>query len=388
MANANLKLVKPEADIQFIDLNAQRLRITPAVDEAVVRVIHHGKYIMGPEVAQLETELAKWAGCKHALSCANGTDALGLVLMAKGVGAGDAVFVPAFTFVATAEVVAWVGATAYFVDVLEDSFNMDPDSLKKAIAAAKEDGLNPAAVIPVDLFGQPANYPVIDGIAAENNMWVMADSAQSFGASLNGKKVGSMGLATATSFFPAKPLGCYGDGGAVFTDSDEMIALLKSLRVHGQGSDKYDNVRIGMNGRLDTMQAAVLLEKLKIFGDELVARQKVADRYNESLRDVIKVPELDAGATSAWAQYTLTLKPGQNRAAVMDACKAAGVPTMVYYPIPLSQQQGYKHYPSVPGGVPVSERLAQSVFSLPMHPYLDTETQDYIIGVVRDAVAG
>lgn len=249
MAEAALKIVKPAHEIQFIDLGAQRQRIAPQIDAAVLKAVHEGKYIMGPEVAQLEKELAQWAGTKHALSCANGTDSLGLLLMAKGVKPGDAVFVPAFTFVATAEVVAWVGATAYFVDVLEDTFNMDPVSLERAIAAAKAEGLNPAGIIPVDLFGQPADYDAINAIAANHKIWVMADSAQSFGATLNGKPVGSHAEITSTSFFPAKPLGCYGDGGALFTDSDELISVLKSLRVHGQGSEKYDNVRIGMNAR-------------------------------------------------------------------------------------------------------------------------------------------
>ncbi len=237
MAEAALKILKPTEEIQFIDLAAQRQRIAPQIDAAVLKAVHDGKYILGPEVAQLEKELAEWAGTKHALTCANGTDSLGLVLMAKGIKPGDAIFVPAFTFVATAEVVAWVGATAYFVDVLEDTFNMDPASLERAIAAAKSEGLNPAGVIPVDLFGQPADYNAINAIAHAHKIWVMADSAQSFGATLNGKSVCSYAEVTSTSFFPAKPLGCYGDGGALFTNNDELVSLLKSIRVHGQGSE-------------------------------------------------------------------------------------------------------------------------------------------------------
>ncbi|PWR25978.1 DegT/DnrJ/EryC1/StrS family aminotransferase [Zavarzinia aquatilis] len=370
------------APIPFIDLQSQRLAMGAAVDEAILKVVHSGAYIMGPEVTELEKQLGEFCGAKHVLSCANGTDALGLVLMAKGVGPGDAVFVPAFTFVATAEVVAWVGATPVFVDVLEDTFNMDPAHLAASIKWARNNGLRPVAVIPVDLFGQPADYQAILPIAEAEGLWLMSDAAQSFGAKLNNRAVGTYGVATATSFFPAKPLGCYGDGGAVFTDDDELIEILRSVRIHGQGSDKYENVRIGINGRLDTIQAAVLIEKLKIFPAEIEARQRVADRYNEGLQDVAKVPRLMAGATSVWAQYTLLL---EDRAKVAAACKEAGVPTAIYYPIPLSHQEGYKHFPTGPGGVPVSERLSAQVLSLPMHPYLTEEAQDRIIAAVRSA---
>ncbi len=272
------------------------------------------------------------------------------------------------------------------MDVLEDTFNLDPISLERAIDAAKKEGLKPACVMPVDLFGQPADYPAINEIARQHGMWVMADAAQGFGATVDGKPVGTMCDIMSTSFFPAKPLGCYGDGGALFTDDENVVSLLKSLRVHGQGSDKYDNVRIGMNARLDTMQAAVLLEKLKIFSDEIKTRQQAADRYNALLGDAVQTPVVRENMTSVWAQYTILLDEGVDRAAVIETCKAAGVPTMVYYPIPLSQQTGYRHYPSVPGGVPVSQSLAKRVLSLPMHPYLEAETQDYIAGVVREAL--
>lgn len=374
------------ANIAFIDLTAQRQRIETQVEEAVLKVIRHGQYIMGPEIFTLEKTLSEWAGCAHTVSCASGTDALALVLMAQDIKPGDAVFVPAFTFVATAEVVAWLGATPFFVDVRPDTYNMDTESLKKAIAQARQDGLNPAAIIPVDIFGQPADYPALQEIANENGLWILADAAQSFGGALDNKPVGSLALATATSFFPAKPLGCYGDGGAIFTDDAELADRLQSLRIHGKGEDKYDNVRIGMNGRLDTMQAAILLEKLKIFGDELKARDQVAKRYNEALKDDVAVPYLMPGASSAWAQYTLTLGPDQDRTRIMAACKEAGVPTMIYYPIPLSRQKAYSHYPSAPGGVPVSEDLSQRVLSLPMHPYLDAQTQDYILQTLRHAL--
>jgi dTDP-4-amino-4,6-dideoxygalactose transaminase len=370
--------------IEFVDLAAQRRRIGPRMEEAILRVVRHGKYIMGPEVAELERQLAAFCEAKHVISCANGTDALALVLMAKGIKPRDAVFVPAFTFAATAEVVAWLGATPIFVDVEPDSFNLDPASFEAAIAAAAKLGLTPRAVIPVDLFGQPADYRRIIPIAAEHDLFVLADAAQSFGAALDNRRVGTFGQATATSFFPAKPLGCYGDGGAIFTDDDDLAQVMRSLRVHGQGSDKYDNVRIGMNGRLDTMQAAILIEKLAVFEDEIVARQRVADRYNAGLADMVKVPRLAHGATSVWAQYTLVL---DNRDQVAASLKAAGVPTAIYYPIPLSQQTGYRHYPSAPGGVPASEALSTKVLSLPMHPYLEPAVQDRIVAAMRQALA-
>lgn len=387
MAEPVLKIVKPQAEIQFVDLAAQLARIGDVMDKAVLGAIHEGKYILGPQVTQLEAQLADFCGAKNVITCANGTDSLGLYLMAKGVKAGDAVFVPAFTFVATAEVVSWSGATAFFVDVNEDTFNICPKSLERAIAEAKQQGFNPAGIITVDLFGLPADYPVIEKIAKNNDLWVMDDAAQGFGGAIEGKKIGTFGDVTSTSFFPAKPLGCYGDGGALLTNDDNLADLLRSLRFHGKGEDKYDNVRIGMNSRLDTVQAAILIEKLKIFGDELQARQKVANRYDAALSNLIKTPKLPQGYESAWAQYTLILPEGANRDAIIKSCKAQGVPTMVYYPIPLSRQKGYAHCPSVSGGVPVSENLAQRVLSLPMHPYLDEPTQDYIIAVLKEALS-
>ena len=372
--------------IAFIDLAAQRKRLGSAVDEAVLRVINHGGYIMGPEVKTLEADLAAFTGAKHVVSCANGTDALGFVLMAKGVKPGDAVLCPTFTFAATAEVVAWTGATPIFVDVREDTFNMDVASLEAGISTAKSLGLNPVGVIPVDLFGLPADYDAIESVCHREGMWVLCDAAQSFGATYKGRKVGSIGLATSTSFFPAKPLGCYGDGGAVFTNDDELAAVMRSIRVHGQGSDKYDNVRIGMNGRLDTMQAAILIEKLKIFPSEVEARDRIAKRYNNSLRGVAIVPDTPEGYTSVWAQYTLRLKDF-NREKFQADLKAVGVPTMVYYPKPLHQQTAYKSYPVAGNGLPVAERLASEVVSLPMHPYLDEATQDRIIEAVCSALA-
>ena len=298
--------------------------------------------------------------------------------MAKNIRPGHAVFCPSFTFAATAEVVAWLGATPVFVDVLPDTFNMDPASLEQAIVKAKADGLKPQCVISVDLFGQPADYDAIEPILAKHGLWLMSDAAQSFGGAFKNRKVGTIGHVTATSFFPSKPLGCYGDGGAIFTDDPEMAAVLRSLRVHGQGSDKYDNVRIGLNGRLDTLQAAVLIEKLKILGDEVVARDQVARRYSEHLRSLVPTPKVLPDVLSAWAQYTV-LVPGAARAAIIAAMKEDGIPTMVYYPKPLHLQTAYRHFPLAGNGLPVSERLAQDVLSLPMHPYLDHATQDRVV---------
>ena len=375
-----------DAPIEFIDLGAQRRRLGRRVDEAILRVVDHGKYIMGPEVAIFERELAAFCGAKHVLSCANGTDALGLALMAKGIKPGQAVLVPSFTFAATAEVVAWFDAVPVFVDVIEHTFNMDPVSLEAGIATAKRLGLEPAGIIPVDLFGLPAGYDEILAIAAAHGLWVICDAAQSFGASYKGRNVGTLGDITTTSFFPAKPLGCYGDGGAVFTDDDDIAAVLKSLRVHGQGSDKYDNVRIGMNARLDTIQAAVLSQKLSIFADEIEARSQLAQRYGDLLGDIVHIPDIPEGDTSVWAQYTVRLPNSRDRDAVAARLKEAGVPTAVYYAKPLHQQTAYRHYPIAGNGLPVSERLAAEVLSLPMHPYLAEPTQRRIADALRRAL--
>jgi dTDP-4-amino-4,6-dideoxygalactose transaminase len=373
--------------ISFIDLKAQQERIRPQIDAAIKRVLDHGSYIMGPEVYEFEKKLSEFCDVKHTISCANGTDALGLSLMAKNVGPGDAVFVPSFTFAATAEVIAWVGATPVFIDSLSDTYNMDPKSLEKGIQTAKTLGLKPVGIIPVDLFGQPADYDAIQVIADEHKLWVIADGAQSFGATYKGRKIGNIGDLATTSFFPAKPLGCYGDGGAIFTNDDELVSIIKSLRVHGQGSDKYDNVRIGMNGRLDTIQAAILLEKLKIFSDELVERQRVADAYNTGLDNCVHVPFVAKNATSAWAQYTVRLPKGIARATLMTDLKEVGIPTMVYYVKPLHLQTAYKHYPTSTGeALPVCEALADEVLSLPMSGYVKKEDVQYIIEQFKNKV--
>ncbi len=381
-----LSAAAADRPIEFIDLGAQRRRLGRRVDEAILRVVEHGRYIMGPEVARFEQLLAEFCGARHVLSCANGTDALGLALMVLGIKPGQAVLVPSFTFAATAEVVAWYGAVPVFVDVCAETFNMDPVSLEAGIAAARRLGLDPAGVIPVDLFGLPAAYDEILGIAAAHRLWVLCDAAQSFGAAYKGRQAGTIGDIATTSFFPAKPLGCYGDGGAVFVDDDEAIAVLRSLRVHGQGGDKYDNVRIGMNARLDTIQAAVLIEKLAVFADEIEARNRVAARYADLLGDVAAVPRVPNGLASVWAQYTVRLPQGCDRDRVALQLKAAGVPTAVYYAKPLHRQTAYRDYPCAGNGLPVSDRLAAEVLSLPMHPYLDAPTQDRIAAALRQAL--
>lgn len=372
--------------IPFIDVAAQRRRLGTSIDAAVARVLDHCQFILGPEVNAFETELAAFCGARHAVTCASGTDALTLALRAKGVGPGDAVFCPSFTFCATAEVAALVGATPVFVDVCEDIFNIDPQGLKDAITTARKLGLTPKVVIPVDLFGLPADHDAVAAIAKDESLIVLDDAAQGFGGSIGGRKIGTFGDLTATSFFPAKPLGCYGDGGAVLTDDDETAATLRSLRVHGQGSDKYDNVRIGLASRLDTVQAAVLREKLKIFPDEIETRNAAARRYAEALADLVTVPQVPTGFISVWAQYTIRLPAGR-RDAFADSLRAEGVPTAIYYPIPLHRQQAYKHYPVGDAGMAVSERLAGEVISLPMHAYLDAPTQDRIIDATRRALA-
>jgi dTDP-4-amino-4,6-dideoxygalactose transaminase len=370
--------------IAFIDLQAQRRRLGEPLVQAINAAVEGGQWILGPQVGELEKRLADFAGVKHAITCANGTDALVIVLRAWKIGPGDAVFVPAFTFAASAEVVALVGAEPVFVDVLEDTYNIDPASLEAAIALVKREGkLKPRAVMPVDLFGQPADYRKLEPIIRREKLKLLCDSAQGFGGLLDGRRSGGIGDAATTSFFPAKPLGCYGDGGAVFTNDSELDELLRSIRMHGQGSDRYENVRIGVNSRLDTIQAAILIEKLKVFPAEIEMREAVARRYNEAFRasNKIREPRVIEGAQSTWAQYTLQVP---DRAKFQADMKAAGVPTAVYYPIPLSKQKGYKHYPSAP--TPVSERICDTVVSLPMHPDMDIATQDRVIAAVLGSV--
>jgi dTDP-4-amino-4,6-dideoxygalactose transaminase len=377
--------LRPEP-VPFIDIGAQRRRLGQSIDDAVGRVLTHCQFINGPEVTQLEAALAAFSGARHVVTCASGTDALLMVLMAKGIGRGDAVFCPSFTFSATGEAVALAGAVPVFVDVDEATFNMDVNSLKRGIVTARRLGLTPRAVMPVDLFGQSADHDAIGAVAEAEGLFVLDDAAQAFGASYKGRRLGTSGLATATSFFPAKPLGCFGDGGAIFTDDAALAETLRSIRVHGQGSDKYDNVRLGLTGRLDTIQAAVLLEKLKIFEDEIAARNKVAERYARGLGNVVTVPRVAGGCTSIWAQYTIRLPAGTDRDGFAAALKAQGVPTAIYYPKSMHQQTAYRDFPVADGGLPACEKLSDDVISLPMHAYLDEPTQERVIKAVRGAL--
>jgi len=370
--------------IAFIDLQAQRKRLGESLMRAIQDAVEAGQWILGPQVTALEQQLAAFAGVKHAVACANGTDALLLILRAWNIGPGDAVFVPSFTFAASAEVVALAGAVPVFVDVLSDTFNMDPASLEAAIAMVRRDGkLKPRAIMPVDLFGQPADYHRLVPIARREDLPILCDTAQAFGATLDGTHTAATGAAAATSFFPAKPLGCYGDGGACFTNDDGLAEILRSLRMHGQGTDRYEHARIGLNSRLDTIQAAVLIEKLKIFPDEIAARMRVAKRYNALLgkSNRVIVPRLIEGAQSVWAQYTIQV---EDRARLQADLKDENIPTAVYYPIPLGRQRAYAHFPSAP--TPVSDTLSKRVVSLPMHPYLDEATQDRIAAAVLKSV--
>lgn len=354
--------------MQFIDLAAQYKHLKSKIDKRIQDVLDHGKYIMGPEVQELEEKLAEYVGVKHAITCANGTDALTLAMMVLNIEKGDAVFCPTFTFFATAEVIAYEGATPVFVDSDEATFNICPIDLEKRIQATIAEGkLIPKAIIAVDLFGLPANYPEIQKIADKYNLKLVEDAAQGFGGSINDKKAGSFGDIATTSFFPAKPLGCYGDGGAIFTNNDEYAELIKSYRVHGKGSDKYDNVRIGMNSRLDTIQAAILLEKLAEFPTELINRNKAADNYEKTLAGKYKTPQVPKGYISSWAQYTLV---STNRDADMAAYKAQGIPTMIYYGTCMHQQTAFSDYSSELGSYPIAEYLSKTVFSLPMSGYL------------------
>ena len=372
------------AILDFIDLAAQRAHLGDRVERAISKILDHGQFILGPEVTELERRLEAFSGARHCVTCANGTDALLLALLAEGVGPGDAVFVPAFTFVATVEVAVLSGATPVFVDVRRDTFNLDVDSLEAAIGEAKRRGLKPRAVIAVDLYGQPADYAAIGTVAAAHDLLVIADAAQSFGASLNGKKVGTLASYTATSFYPSKPLGGYGDGGAIFACDDARAARLRALRNHGKGPDMAEIEYLGMNSRLDSIQAAILLEKLRLFPDEIPARQERADRYDAGLAGVAEVPRLMPGATSVWAQYTIVT---EHRAALVKACREAGVPTAIHYASALNSLPPYKDMPVPRGGVPQAEWLAERVISLPMHPYLGAEAQDFIMATVRQALA-
>jgi dTDP-4-amino-4,6-dideoxygalactose transaminase len=369
--------------IPFIDLETQRQRIDADVRRRLDAVLAHGRYVMGPEVDELERVLAERAGVASVVSCASGTDALLMVLMAMGVGPGDAVIVPAFTFPATPEVVVLTGATPVFCDVRADTFNIDPDEVSAALAAAEAAGLRPVGVVAVDLFGQPAEYERLRTAAESAGLWILADAAQSMGGAIGERPVGALGDVAATSFFPAKPLGAYGDGGAIFVHDDDLAGELRSIREHGQGVDKYDIRRIGINGRLDTMQAAVLLAKLEVFNDEVSARQDIAARYGEGLEGVAHVPTVLPGYRSAWAQYTVQVA---ERDRVAKHLAQADIPSAVYYPRPLHEQPPYRDHPRTADRLPVAEEVCGRVLSLPMHPYLDEAVQSRIVGALRAAV--
>lgn len=367
--------------IQFIDLKAQFERLEKDIRARMDAVLEHGKYILGPEILELEEKLARFAGVKRAITCSSGTDALLMVLMAEGVGPGDAVFTTPFTFIATAEVISLLGATPVFVDIDPETYNIDPGKLGEAVERVKAEGaLRPRAVIPVDIFGLPADYDPIMNIAGKSSLFALEDAAQGFGGVYKGRRAGALAHAGATSFFPAKPLGCYGDGGAIFTDDEEFAEKLVSIRVHGQGEHKYENVRVGLNARFDTLQAAVLLPKLEVFGDELKARQKVAERYTEGLKDVVKTPFIPEGYKSAWAQYSVQ---SEKRTDIMAALKEEGIPSAVYYQKPLHLQKAFEGLGYKEGDFPVSEEVSRRIFSLPMSPYITDEQVDMVIEVIR-----
>ncbi len=366
--------------ISFIDLDAQKEFLGQKIEDAFLNVLKHKKFINGPEVSEFEKSLSEFANISEVISCGSGTDALLLPLMAMGIGEGDAVFVPSFTFVATAEVVSILNATPIFVDVEENTFNIDPEKLREAILYSKKIGLIPKLIIPVDLFGQPACYKDINQIADEFSLNVIADAAQSFGGMQGNSPVGSLAHVTSTSFFPSKPLGCYGDGGAILTDDKVLANTLRSLRSHGSGKNKYDNVRIGVNSRLDTIQAAVLIEKIKILKIEIEKRNKIAKRYSSEINQNIISPFIKDGNYSAWAQYTIITT---NRDEFSKYLNGNGIPTVVYYPKPLHLQSAYSKFPRYPAELKVSEYLSKSVLSLPMHPYLSSEQQEYVIGSIN-----
>lgn len=373
--------------MQFIDIKMQYALLKDRIDASIHAVLDHGMFIMGPEVGMLEERLAAFAGVRHAVACSSGTDALIMPLMAWGIGPGDAVFTAAFSFFATAEAVALVGAEPVFVDIRPETFNMDARRLQEAVERTKKKGrLRPKAVLPVDLFGLPADYEAIGAIAQKHGLLVLEDAAQGFGGRYKGGVAGSLGDAAATSFFPAKPLGCYGDGGAMFTDDDETAELLRSIRVHGQGADRYENVRIGLNGRLDSLQAAVLLQKLEVFEAEIGLRNDVARSYNAALDGLVQTPGFHRGLLSTWAQYSVLAESAAQREAVLKALQTAGIPAMVYYKKPLHLQQAFAGLGYGEGDMPVAEEISQRIFSLPMHPYLEEADIKRIADVIASAV--
>ena len=371
--------------IKFIDLNSQQLRLKDEINSGIQSVLKHGQYILGPEVRKFEKNLAKFGKSKYALGCANGTDAIVLPLLAWGIGPGDAVFCPSFTYCATAEAIANTGATPVFIDIHRRTYNIDPESLERAINEVKKNRqLVPRAVIAVDLFGQSANYPILSAIAKSYDLKLIADSAQGFGTTLKGKHPLHWADITTTSFFPAKPLGCYGDGGAILTNDDNLAIRIESLRFHGKGEEKYDNTHVGLNSRLDTLQAAILLPKLKIFSEEINVRNFIANRYIDGLKDHVScLPKIMNGVISTWAQFTIEVTDPELFASRL---KEKGIPTARYYPKPVHQQSAYSHFPIEGKKLLNTEDCSNHTISLPMHPYLDNRTQDIIIEIVQKAV--
>ena len=369
--------------MQFIDLKAQQRHIREKIDKRIKNILDHGQYIMGPEVDELENRLSSYVNVKHCISCSSGTDALLIPLMAMKIGPGDAVITTPFTYIATAEVIALVGATPVFCDIYDRTFNINPEELQKAYDLAISNNLKPKAIMPVDLFGLPARYRLIEKFAKDNDLKVIEDAAQGFGGNINEKKAGSFGDVAGTSFFPAKPLGCYGDGGAIFTNDDELAYKMKSIRVHGGGNDKYENVRLGINGRLDTLQAAVLLEKIEIFDAELKLRNKAANYYTQNINKMCIPPLVPDKYLSSWAQYSVVLPKSVKRYELIERLNKNQIPSMVYYKIPNHLQEGYLQYGNKEGDFKVSENISKKILSLPLHPYLDESLQDKVLNILN-----
>jgi len=381
--------------MQFIDLATQQKRIRKQLEKNIMAVLDHGKYIMGPEVAEIEQRLAEYVGVKHAIGCSSGTDALLMALMAYDVGPGDAIFTTPFTFIATAEVISLLGATPVFVDIDPNTFNLSPTELDKAISALKKNdptiypipaaagrGLQPKGIMPVDLFGLPADYDSINAIAKGHGLFVIEDAAQSFGGEYNGRKACSLADIACTSFFPAKPLGCYGDGGMCFTDNDDLADLMNSVKIHGQGTDKYNNVRIGINGRLDAFQAAVLNAKFDIFPEEVKLRDKVARQYNQLIEKSgcgPVTPKTPDGYRSVWAQYSVLARDDKHRSELQDKLKNENVPSAIYYSKPLHIQTAFENLGYKLDDFAVSHDFSTRIFSLPMHPYIQKKDQERIV---------
>ena len=372
--------------MQFIDLNAQQALIRENLDQRIKKILDHGKYIMGPEVFELEEKLADYVGVKHCISCSSGTDALLIPLMAMNIGPGDAVITTPFTYIATAEVISLLGATPVFCDIYDKTYNINADLLSSSLEEAYSKNLKPKAIIPVDLFGLPARYRLIEKFAKENDLFIIEDAAQGFGGNIRGKKACSFGDVAGTSFFPAKPLGCYGDGGAIFTNDDDLASKLRSIRVHGGGKDKYDNERIGINGRLDSIQAAVVLEKIEIFDNELLLRNEAANYYTQNINKKFITPHTPDKYFSSWAQYSILIPANLKKDEIMKKLSERNIPTMVYYKIPVHLQKGYLNYGYTRGDFQISEESSERIMSIPMHPYLTKKNQDLVISALNETV--